>query len=90
MMEQHRGYWISGSAVPGPHYTSYWESLGMVLKSGRQGSVIEVCPLRDTGATFETREMAECTAWNFPGLWSMNALPQSESRWPRDCPRCNA
>ncbi|PYS10253.1 MAG: hypothetical protein DMG15_21385 [Acidobacteria bacterium] len=59
MMQQHRGYWIDGSAVPGPPYTSYWESVGMVLKPGRQGSVIEVCRLHDSGVTFEMRELAE-------------------------------
>ena len=59
MMQQHRSYWIDGSAVPGPPYTSYWESLGTVLKPGRQGSVIEVCRLHDSGVTFEMRELAE-------------------------------
>jgi hypothetical protein len=42
MMEQHRGFWISGSAMAGPPYTLYWESLGTVLKSSRLGSLIEV------------------------------------------------
>ena len=27
MMQLHKGYWISGSAVPGPPYTIYWEIL---------------------------------------------------------------
>ena len=59
MMEQHRGYSIHGSAVPGPPYTSYWKSLGTILKSGRSGSVIEVGRLHDSGVTFEMRELAE-------------------------------
>ena len=59
MMQQHRGYWIHGSAVPGPPYTSYWKSLGTILKSGRSGSVIEVGRLRDSGVSFDKAEVAE-------------------------------
>jgi hypothetical protein len=58
-MHRHRGYWITGSAVPGPPNTSYWESLGTVLKSGHSGSVIEVARLRDTGITFDMKQIAE-------------------------------
>ena len=58
-MQQHRGYWIHGSAVAGPPKSSYWESLGIVLKSSRQGSVLEVGRLRDSGITFEMPEVAE-------------------------------
>jgi hypothetical protein len=59
MMEQHRGYWIHSSAVPGPPNMSYWESLGIVLKPGRNGSVIEVARLQDKGMTFDMQELAE-------------------------------
>ena len=59
MMQRHRDYWISGSAVSGPPNTLYWESQGIVLKSGRHGSVIEVSRLHDRGITFELRELAE-------------------------------
>jgi hypothetical protein len=61
MMEQYSGYWISGSAVPGPPYTLYWESQGTVLKPGRHGSLIEVLRLQDRGARFdfEMRAVAE-------------------------------
>ena len=59
MMQQHRGYWIHGSAVPGPPYTSYWKSLGTILKSGRSGAVIEVGRLDDSGVTFDIAELAE-------------------------------
>jgi hypothetical protein len=59
MIEQHRGYWIHGSATPGPPNTSYWESLGIVLKPGRNGSVIEVARLQDKGMTFDMEELAE-------------------------------
>jgi hypothetical protein len=59
MMEQYSGYWISGSAIPGPPYTLYWESLGTVLKAGRHSSLIKVLRLQDRGARFDTRTVAE-------------------------------
>lgn len=59
MVEQYSGYWISGSAMPGPPYTLYWESLGIVLKSGRHGSLVELVRLRDREARFDIREVAE-------------------------------
>jgi hypothetical protein len=59
MMEQYTGYWISGSAVPGPPYTLYWESLGIIFKSGRHGSLIEVVRLQDRGAKFELQGVAK-------------------------------
>ena len=48
MMERYKGYWISGSAVPGPPHTHYWESSGSILKDGRLGSVVEVVRFQDT------------------------------------------
>jgi hypothetical protein len=59
MMEQYAGYWIDGSAIPGPPYTLYWESLGTILKSGRHGSLIEVVRLQDRGTRFDIRGVAE-------------------------------
>jgi hypothetical protein len=52
-MEKFKGYWISGSAVPGPPYTLYWECLGTILKDGRLGSVVEVGRIRDNGIRFD-------------------------------------
>ena len=48
MMERYKGYWITGSAVPGPPYTHYWHSFGKILKDGRMGSVVEVVRFQDT------------------------------------------
>ena len=48
MMERYKGYWITGSAVPGPPYTHYWESFGKILKDGRGSSVVEVVRFQDT------------------------------------------
>jgi len=59
MMQLHKGYWISGSAVPGPPYTSYWEILGTILKPHRGGSVVEVGRLRLPTFTVEIKELAE-------------------------------
>ena len=60
MMERYKGYWITGSAVPGPPYTHYWESFGTILKDGRSGSVMEVGRIKDNGITFDLDGMA---AW---------------------------
>ena len=53
MMERYKGYWITGSAVPGPPYTRYWETLGTVLKDGRSGSIVEVARFRDNAIRFD-------------------------------------
>ena len=53
MMERYKSYWITGSAVPGPPYTLYWESFGTVLKDGHRGSVVEVVRFQDTGTRFD-------------------------------------
>mgnify|MGYP006342484125 CR=1 FL=1 len=53
MMERYKGYWITGSAVPGPPYTHYWESSGSILKEGRLGSVVEVVRFQDAGIRFD-------------------------------------
>jgi hypothetical protein len=60
MMERYKGYWISGSALPGPLNTCYWESLGTILKDGRSGSIVEVGRLQDNGVTFH---LAGVAAW---------------------------
>jgi hypothetical protein len=59
MMQQHNGYWISGSAIPGPPYMTYWEALGIVLESGRGSSVLEVARLHLTDYTIEIKELSE-------------------------------
>jgi hypothetical protein len=59
MMERYKGYWISGSALPGPPYTRYWESLGCILKDGRGSSIVEVAQIQDTGITFDLKGFAE-------------------------------
>ena len=53
MGERYKGYWISGTAIPGPPYTHYWESFGTILKDGRGSSVVEVERIRDNGITFD-------------------------------------
>jgi hypothetical protein len=59
MMERYKGYWNSGSALPGPPNTWYWDSLGSVLKDGRGGSVVEVWRIQDPGITFDYADFAE-------------------------------
>jgi hypothetical protein len=41
-MQQHNGFWISGSAVTGPPYTDYWTPAGAVLFQRTNGSVVEL------------------------------------------------
>ena len=57
-MEQYKEFWISGSAVSGPPYTTYWTPAGAVLIQRPNGSVVELVrfnlekfELEDQGAT---------------------------------------
>lgn len=59
MIQLQKGYWISGSAVPGPPYTTYWAILGTILKPQRGGSIVEVARLRLPKFTVEIKELAE-------------------------------
>ena len=59
MLQSHNGYWISGSAVPGPPYTTYWEILATILKPHRGGSVVELARWRLPTFTVELKELAE-------------------------------
>ena len=36
-MQQYNDFWISGRAVPGPPYTTCWETIGPGLKPDRSG-----------------------------------------------------
>ena len=45
MMQQHNGYWISGSAVPCPPYTTYWTPQASVLRQRPNGSLVELTRL---------------------------------------------
>lgn len=59
MMQQHNGYWISGSAVPGPPYTTYWTIRGTILRPTYKSAVVEVARLQFTDFTVEIKELAE-------------------------------
>ena len=41
-MQQHNGFWISGTAVPGLPYTDYWSPSGAVLFQRANGSLVEL------------------------------------------------
>jgi hypothetical protein len=77
MMERYEGYWISGSAVPGPPNTCYWESLGSVLKDGRLGSVVEVVRLQDKGITFDFAGLAAWYALEISRMFVDHCLASS-------------
>lgn len=59
MMQQHNGYWISGSAVPGPPYTTYWTPHGSVLRQRPNGSVVELVRLTLNDFELEDDGVAE-------------------------------
>jgi hypothetical protein len=59
-IEPYKDFSISGSAVLGPPYTTYWEALETVLKPGRSSSsVVEVARYHLTDFTVEINELAE-------------------------------
>ena len=53
-MQQHNGFWISGSAVTGPPYTDYWTPGGAVLFQRDNGSVVVL--VRFTLESFELED----------------------------------
>jgi hypothetical protein len=59
-MEQHKGYWISGTARPGPPNTAYCTPGGAVLFQRANGSVVELA--RFTLHSFDVADQDEA-AW---------------------------
>ena len=81
MMERYKGYWITGSAVPGPPYTHYWESFGTVLKDGRWAPWWKLCEFK-TPASRSTSMCAgspSFTGWKLAGSPLTIYCPQSET-----------
>jgi len=78
MMERYKGYWITGSAVPGPPHTLYWYSSGSILKDGRLGSVVEVVRFQDNGIRFDfdVRGFAEFFGMEISRIAVDHLLPQ--------------
>jgi hypothetical protein len=77
MMERYKGYWISGTAVPGPPNTFYWESLGTILKDGRKGSIVKVVRQRDNGITFDLDGLAAWYGMELSRMAVDHCLPSS-------------
>ncbi|MDZ4344521.1 MAG: hypothetical protein U1E51_19030 [Candidatus Binatia bacterium] len=71
-MEQYKGYWITGSADPGPPYTTYWEILGTILKPHRGGSVVEVARLRLPALPSKSKNWRNGSGWSLRGSWWMS------------------
>jgi hypothetical protein len=59
MMQQHHGFWISGTAIPGPPYTTYWMPQGSVLRQRSNGSVVELTRLTLDDFELESDGVAE-------------------------------
>lgn len=76
MMQLHRGCWISGSAFPGPLYTTYREILATLLKPHRGGSVVEVGRFHLRAFTVETKELAEWYGLELARIAVDQCLPQ--------------
>jgi hypothetical protein len=77
MMERYKGYCFSGSAVPGPPNTVYWESFGSILKDGRKGSIIEVGRIQDNGITFDLAGLAAWYGLEISRLFVDHCVPSS-------------
>jgi len=75
--ERYRGYWISGSAHPGPPNTFHWESLGSVLKDRRLDAIIEVVRIQDPGITFDLKGFAEFYGREISRIFVDHCLPSS-------------
>jgi hypothetical protein len=77
MEERYNGYWVSGSAVPGPPNTRYWELLGTILKDGRNGSVVEVGRIQDNSITFDLAGLAAWYGMEISRMFVDHCLPSS-------------
>ena len=59
MTQQHNGYLISSSAIPGPPYTTYWTPRGTVLHQRPDNSVVELARLSLDDFALEDDGVAE-------------------------------
>ena len=64
MTEEHKGYLISGSALPGPPNTSYWTMMATVLQRRRNGSVIELIRVQIDDWTLDFKELRSGSGWS--------------------------
>jgi hypothetical protein len=73
-MQQYAGYWINGSALPGPPYTHYWQSEALIYKPGASGSIVRVARATDPWLRLDVRELAEWFALELCFLLVDNCL----------------
>jgi len=66
MMERYKGYWVSGSAVPGPPNTRYWESLG-----GALSKTVAVAPWWKSGGFEITESRSTWPDWSRGTGWKL-------------------
>ena len=57
-MIAHNGFWISGTAMPGPPYTNYWTPGGAVLFKRPNISVVELMRLNLESFELEDQGLA--------------------------------
>ena len=77
MMEGYKGYWISGTALPGPPNTRNWKLLGNDLRDWRLGSVVEVVRIQDNSITFDFAGLAEWYGLEISRMFVDHCLPSS-------------
>jgi hypothetical protein len=77
MTERYKGYWLYGSALPGPPNKFHWEPRGTVLKDCRGGSVVEVVRIHDPGIAFDLKGFAEFYAMEISRMFIDHCLPTS-------------
>ncbi len=68
-MQQHNGFWISGTAVPGPPYTDYWTPAGAVLFQRNNGSVVELVRFNLESFELEDQGVAVLFGLELARLW---------------------
>ena len=85
-MIQHNGFWISGSAVPGPPYTQYWTLAGAVLFQRSNGSVVELMRFKLESFELADQEVAVLFGLELARLVVDSSPELMEMR--RDVERC--
>ena len=58
-MELHKGYWICGSAVPGPPNTTHWLTESSVCERQPKGNIVEIVRVQDDDWCLDFKELAE-------------------------------
>jgi hypothetical protein len=72
-MQQYKGYFIKGSALPVHPFSADWRLGGSVLAPGRYSSIVQITRFQLQRLTVDIKELAEWFGWRSPGSSGMNA-----------------